>query len=87
MNVTLSIPDELAARFGADTASLGRRVLEALVADAYRTGRITKPEVYSALGFEVLDDFDGFLKAHGIYEDYTLADLDHERQALDQLGI
>jgi hypothetical protein len=28
-----------------------------------------------------------FLKGHGVYEDYTLADLDRERQALDRLGI
>jgi len=52
------------------------------VADAYRAGRMTKPEVYTVLGFEALDEFDGFLKAHGVYEDYTLADLDRERQAL-----
>jgi hypothetical protein len=48
---------------------------------------MTKPEVYAVLGFEALDEFDGFLKAHGVYEDYTLADLDRERQALDRLGI
>ena len=52
------------------------------MADAYRAGRMTKPEVYTVLGFEALDEFDGFLKAHGVYEDYTLADLDRERQAL-----
>ena len=87
MNLTVRIPDDVAARLGADAAALERRALEALVADAYRAGCMTKPEVYAVLGFEALDEFDGFLKAHGVYEDYTLADLDRERQALDSLGI
>jgi hypothetical protein len=30
---------------------------------------------------------DGFLKAHNIYEDYTLEDLENERQALKELGF
>ncbi len=87
MNLTVRIPDDLARRLSAGNVDLERRALEALVADEYRAGRITKPEVYAVLGFEALDEFDGFLKAHGVYEDYTLADLDRERQALDRLGI
>ena len=87
MNLTVTIPDDIAARLGADVAALERRALEALVAEEYRVGRMTKPEVYTVLGFKALDEFDGFLKGHGVYEDYTLADLDRERQALDRLGI
>jgi Uncharacterised protein family (UPF0175) len=87
MNLVVRIPDDLAQRLGAGKVDLERRALEALVADEYRAGRMTKPEVYSVLGFEALDEFDGFLKAHGVYEDYTPADLERERQALDRLGI
>jgi hypothetical protein len=87
MNLTVRIPDDLAKRLGAGGADLERRALEALVAEEYRAGRITKPEVYAALGFEVLDEFDGFLKAHGVFEEYTLADLERERRALDRLGL
>jgi len=39
------------------------------------------------LGFEVLDEIDGFLKKHGMFEPYTLADFNREQQALDQLGL
>ena len=87
MNLIVRIPDDLAQRLGASTGDLERRALDALVADEYRAGRLTKPEVYAALGFETLDEFDGFLKAHGVYEEYTLADLDRERQALNRLGL
>jgi hypothetical protein len=29
----------------------------------------------------------GFLKAHGIYQEYTLEDFEQERQALKELGF
>jgi hypothetical protein len=30
---------------------------------------------------------DGFLKAHGVYEDYTMEDLEREREGLRRLGF
>jgi hypothetical protein len=32
-------------------------------------------------------ELDGFLKAHGIYQEYTLEDFEQERQALKELGL
>ncbi len=87
MNLTVHIPDDIAQRLSADAATLERRALEALVAEEYRAGRMTKPELCAALGFEVLDEFDGFLKAHDIYELYTLADFAEERRAATELGL
>jgi hypothetical protein len=87
MNLILRIPDDLAQRLSAGNVDLERRALEALVADAYRAGRMTKSEVCGVLGFEVLDEFDSFLKAHAVYEDYSPADLERERQALDRFGV
>lgn len=55
--------------------------------EEFRAGRMTKGELRRTLGFEVLNEVDGFLKAHGVFEDYTMADLDRETQALDRLGI
>ena len=81
MNVTVAIPDDFAARFGAGV-DLGRRALEALALEEYRAGRLRRPELRRLLGFATRGELDGFLKAHGVYEDYTLADLDRERQAL-----
>ena len=86
MNVTLPIPDELAARLG-QAGDVSRRALEAFAADEYRAGRLSHPELRSLLGFATHAELDGFLKARGIFEDYTQSDLDRERQALDQLGL
>jgi hypothetical protein len=85
MDLIVHIPDALAERLGG--VGLERRALEALVAEAYRAGRMTKPELCAALGFEVLDEFDGFLKAHDIYEPYTLADFAEDQRAASDLGL
>jgi predicted RNase H-like HicB family nuclease len=36
---------------------------------------------------EVAIQLDGFLKSHGIYQDYSLEDFEQERQALKDLGL
>jgi hypothetical protein len=38
-------------------------------------------------GFEVLDEIDGFLKRHSVFEPYTPSDFEREQRALDQLGL
>jgi hypothetical protein len=48
---------------------------------------MTTEDLRKALGFEVLNEVDGFLKARGVYESYGLADLERERRTLDQLGL
>jgi hypothetical protein len=87
MNLTLRIPDEIAARLGATGADLERQALEAFVAESFRAGRMTTEDLRKALGFEVLNEVDGFLKAHGVYEPFDLADLERERKTMDELGL
>jgi hypothetical protein len=85
MNVTLPIPDELAARLG-EAGDVARRALEAFALAEYQAGRLTQSELRQLLGFETRYELDGFLKAHGIFRDYTQADLDRERENLDRLA-
>lgn len=87
MNLTVRIPDQLATRLTEAGGDLERKALEALALEEYRAGRLTKKELRQVLGFETLNEFDGFLKAHNVFEDYTLADLARERQTLDRLGL
>ena len=83
MNVTLPIPDDLAQRLGGED-DVARRALEAFALEEYRAGRLTRPELRRLLGFETRYQLDGFLKARGIFEEYTLADLEQE-QVLQRL--
>jgi hypothetical protein len=87
MNVTVRIPDELAARLTVDGGDLGRRALEALVLEEFRAGRLSKAELRRALGFAVLNEVDGFLKAHGVFEEYSLEELDREVEAMKRQGF
>lgn len=84
MTVMVSFPDALAARFGAD---LPRRALEALVLEEYRAGRLTNPELRELLGLQTRHEMDGFLKARGIYEDFTLEEIENQVRAVERLGF
>lgn len=87
MNLTVTIPNDLVRRLGADGADLSRRALEALASEEYRADRLTKPELRQLLGYETSNELDAFLAAHDVFDPYTLADLERERQDLDRLGF
>jgi hypothetical protein len=87
MDFTVQIPDDLASRMSASGDDLSWRALEALALDEFKSGRITKPELRRLLGFGTRYQLDGFLKAHDVYEDYTMEDLERDREDLKQLGF
>ncbi len=87
MELTVQIPDDLAIRMSASGSDLSRRALEALALEEFKDGHITKPELRRLLGFGSRYQLDGFLKAHEVYEDYTMQDLEQELEGLRRLGI
>jgi hypothetical protein len=87
MQLTVQIPDDLASRMSASGGDLSRRALEALAIEEFRDGHITKPELRRLLGFGSRYELDEFLKAHDVYEDYTLEDLEQELEGLKRLGV
>jgi len=88
MELTVQIPDDIAERLGgAVSGDLSRRALEALSAEEYRLGHLSKPDLRRLLGFETAYEIDGFLKAHDVYADYAMEDFERERQALKSLGF
>ena len=87
MNVTMDIPDDVAQRLSASGGDLSRRALQALAAEEYRQGHLTKPDLRRLLGFQTSDEIDTFLKAHEVWIDYSLDDLKREREGLRHLGL
>ena len=85
MNLTLPIPDDLANRLSADGEDLSRP-LEGFGLEEYKAGRITKAELRRLLRFETRYELDGFLKAHGVWMNYTIDDLRREVATLQHLG-
>lgn len=87
MNLTVEIPDDIASRLAEAGGDLSRRALESLALEEFKSGHLTEPELLRLLGFGTRWQLDGFLKAHGIYDEYTLEDFERERQALKGLGF
>jgi hypothetical protein len=87
MNLIVHIPDDLAQRLSVGNVDLGRRALEALVAEEYRAGRLTRPDLRRLLGFQTGYEIDGFLKMHDIYDGITLEELNRQLDDLDRLGL
>jgi hypothetical protein len=87
MELTVQIPDDVAERLSASGGDLSRRALEALVAEEYRQGHLTKPDLRRLLGLETSGQIDSFLKAHEVWIDYTIEDLERERAGLRRLGF
>lgn len=87
MEVTMQIPDDIANRLTEGGGDLSRRALEALAAEEYKQGHLTKPDLRRLFGFETSYEIDGFLKAHNVYDEYTMEDFERERQALKELGF
>jgi hypothetical protein len=86
MEITLRIPDEF-ARLLCSTGEIERRALEALALEEYKLGHLTKPELRRLLGFGTRSKLDEFLKAHDVFDPYTLEDLEREQLNLLRLGF
>jgi Uncharacterised protein family (UPF0175) len=82
IDVTFTIPEELAERLGA--TNLPRQALEALAAEAFRAGRLTEPELRRLLGLGTSVEVRAFLGAHGIEPCIATAQRVHGLKGPDQ---
>lgn len=81
MQITLDIPDELAAQMISGGTNVSRAALEALALEGYRTERLSESAIRRLLGFETRMEVHAFLKEHGVYLHYSLADLERDRES------
>ena len=86
MEVTLTIPDDVAADLQHDgTRTLSRRALELMALDGFSSGELTEFQLQKMLGFDDRFEVHGFLKSHGVYLNYTVADLEKDSAALEEM--
>jgi hypothetical protein len=74
MQVTLDIPDDLAAPLTGPDQDPARAALEAWGLEAYRQRRLSAFQLRTLLGIPSRWDLDGFLKEHKV-ETYTVEEL------------
>lgn len=82
MELTINIPDDIAAQLGADA---GRRALEHLAVEEYRAGNLTHAQVGRLLGLATPMQVDEFLKREGVELEYTLAALRQDSATIDKI--
>jgi predicted HTH domain antitoxin len=86
-HITIALPDELSAALAAPGKDLSRAALKALTLEAYRERKISVAQLRQLLGYETRMEVDGFLKSHGVELEYTLEDLERDRETHRQLGL
>ncbi len=82
--ITIDLPDAIARDLGEDSGEITRRVLEAVVLEAYRSQRLSRGELRRFLGLSWRETED-FLAEHGIPYQYTIDDLNADRANLDRI--
>ena len=85
MEITLNIPDELARQVASEGRDPARVALEALALEGYRARRLSESDVRAMLGFETRMEVHAFLKQHGVYLHYDLADLEQDEASAEEL--
>ena len=77
MQITVTIPDDLAAPLLPPGQEPTRAALEAIGLEAYRQRRISAYQLRMLLGIPSRCELDGFLKQHQV-ETYTAEDFEHD---------
>ena len=86
-HITIALPDELSVALAAPGQDLSRAAFEALTLEAYRERKISAAQLRQLLGYETRIEVDAFLKSHGVELEYTLEDLERDRETHRQLGL
>lgn len=88
MEVGLHIPDDIAEDIRkANGQDIARHILESYVIQAYQQRELGTAQLRRLLGFKTRDEFEEFLAARNVPRNYTLADLEHDRETARLLGL
>jgi predicted HTH domain antitoxin len=82
VNVAIDIPDEIGRVLAAQAGGVSRAILQAVAAEAYRSGAITTAEVQQMLGLRSRWETESFLRRAGACHDYTMDDLARDIAAI-----
>jgi hypothetical protein len=85
VEITFSIPDDVARRVASEGKSPARVALEAFALEGYRSERLSESAVRELLGFATRMEVHAFLKQHGVYLHYDVADLEQDKAASQKL--
>ena len=85
MEITINIPDELAHQVTPEGKDPARVALEALALEGYREELLSESALRQMLGFQSRIEVHAFLKEHGVYLHYDVADLKQDEETARRL--
>src|SRR5258708_27825074 len=87
MEITLHISDEIARQVASEGKDPARVALEALALEGYRAERLSESAIRQMLGFETRMEVHAFLKQHGVYLHFDVADLEQDAAAAEKSRV
>ena len=84
-NIAIQLPDDIAHVLREKWGDLSQHTIETLAVEGYRTRALSATQVQRMLRFETRMEVDAFLKQHGVYLNYTEAELEKDLATIDQL--
>jgi len=85
MEVTIQLPDDIAAQLQKSGMDLPRVASEKIAIEGARSGELTDDQIRRLLGFETRMQVDAFLKSAGVCFDYTESDFAMDRETIEHL--
>lgn len=82
MQVTIEIPDDVAAQLKQPSGSISREMLEAFAVEGYRTEKLSRGQVSELLGLNFWET-EEFLKERAAYLHIDLNDMQDDRQSTE----
>jgi len=83
----IELPEELLVALASSGSDLPRAAFEAIALEAYRERKLSAAQLRRLLGYQTRMEVDSFLKEHGVELEYTLEDLERDREAHRRLGL
>ena len=78
MEITITIPDEIARQIIPEGLDPARQALEDMAVEAYRAHRLTGSQLRRLLAIPSRYELDAFLKKRGVWLEYTVEDFRQE---------
>jgi hypothetical protein len=83
MQITVTLPEDLAVHLLPSGQEPARAALEAIAVEAYRQRRISGYQLRTLLGIPSRYELDGFLKRHEVY-DHTAEDFENDLASIKE---
>ncbi len=85
MAIMIQIPPDIEQELRRENPQLDNSAREQFLVANYQTGKLSTGDIAVILGFETRFEAEEWLAAHGVCQNYSLDDLEADRQTLDRI--